>query len=76
MTLADTRNEFKLDNLPRDLISAVKFGPNSNQFLLASSWDTTVRLYDVTNNTMRLKYNHQAPVLDCCFKVFNGFTLC
>ncbi|XP_035208302.1 mitotic checkpoint protein BUB3-like isoform X3 [Stegodyphus dumicola] len=68
MTLADTPNEFKLDNLPRDLVSAVKFGPTSNQFLLASSWDATVRLYDVTNNTMRLKYNHQAPVLDCCFQ--------
>lgn len=67
MTLGDTPNELKLNNAPTDGISAVKFGPNSSQFLLVSSWDTSVRLYDVINNTMRMKYNHPAPVLDCCF---------
>lgn len=68
MTLADQQNEFELQDCPRELISAVKFGPNSNQFLLASSWDGSVRLYDIKNNAMRNRYNHQAPVLDCCFK--------
>uniref|UniRef100_T1IIQ6 Mitotic checkpoint protein BUB3 n=1 Tax=Strigamia maritima TaxID=126957 RepID=T1IIQ6_STRMM len=67
MTLGDAPNEFKLNNPPTDGISAVKFGPNSSQFLLVSSWDTTVRLYDVSNNTMRMKYSHGAAVLDCCF---------
>lgn len=67
MTLGETPNEFKLNSPPGDGISAVKFGPNSSQFLLVSSWDTTVRLYDVTSNTMRMKYNHPGPVLDCCF---------
>ena len=27
----------------------------------------SVRLYDVTANKQRLTYNHQGPVLDCCF---------
>jgi cell cycle arrest protein BUB3 len=27
-----------------------------------------VRLYDVQNNSMRLKYNHANAVLDCCFQ--------
>ncbi|GBN72523.1 Mitotic checkpoint protein BUB3 [Araneus ventricosus] len=68
MTLPDSTNEFKLEEAPEDLISAVNFGPSSSQFLLASSWDCTVRLFDVTNNTKRLQYNHDAPVLDCCFQ--------
>lgn len=67
MTLGDAPNEFKLNSPPNDGISAVKFGPNSSQFLLVSSWDTSVRLYDVTSNTMRMKYSHPTPVLDCCF---------
>lgn len=73
MTLADAPNEFELENLPRDLISAVKFGPTSNQFLLASSWDGSVRLYDIKNNGLRSKYTHNSPVLDCCFKVSYSF---
>ena len=40
-------SEFQLKNGPDDGISAVKFGPSSSQFLLVSSWDTNVRLYDV-----------------------------
>ena len=67
--MGETPNEFKLENPPSDGISAVKFGPNSAQFLLVSSWDTTVRLYDIVSNNMRIKYNHSSPVLDCCFHV-------
>ena len=39
------------------------------QFLLASSWDKHVRLYDVVNNNLRVKYAHQHPVLCCAFQV-------
>ena len=69
MNMAESPQEFKLDNPPGDGISAVKFGPSSSQFLLVSSWDESVRLYDVVGNNMRLKYNHAAAVLDCCFLV-------
>lgn len=67
MGAGDSPNEFTLNNPPTDGISAIKFGPQSSQFLLVSSWDTSVRLYDVTSNNMRMKYNHSDPVLDCCF---------
>jgi len=62
-------NEFKLNQTPDDGISSVKFSPNTSQFLLVSSWDTTVRLYDVPANSMRLKYQHSGAVLDCAFYV-------
>ncbi|XP_061412259.1 mitotic checkpoint protein BUB3 [Lethenteron reissneri] len=61
-------SEFKLNQSPEDGITAVKFGPNSSQFLLVSSWDCTVRLHDVTGNTQRVKYTHAGPVLDCAFQ--------
>jgi len=62
-------NEYKLATPPDDGISSVKFAPQSSQFLLVSSWDCGVRLYDVTANHMRIKYQHSRPVLDCCFQV-------
>lgn len=70
-------NEFKLNQPPEDGISSVKFNPNTSQFLLVSSWDTSVRLYDVPANTMRLKYQHTGAVLDCAFYVsfFSSYVL-
>jgi len=65
----ENRTEFKLTNAPSKRISSVKFGPNSAQFLLVSSWDGSVRLYDVTSNSLRRKYMHDDAVLDCCFQV-------
>jgi len=35
--------------------------------LLVSSWDLSVRVYDVANNVPRAQYRHKAAVLDCCF---------
>lgn len=66
--MGESPNEFKLNNAPADGISAIKFGPTSSQFLLVSSWDDSVRLYDIIANNMRLKYSHSAAVLDCCFQ--------
>lgn len=66
-------NEYKLNQGPEDSISAVKFSPSTTQFLLVSSWDCTVRLFDVGGNTMRMKYQHTAPVLDCAFYVGHIF---
>ncbi|XP_062122173.1 mitotic checkpoint protein BUB3 [Drosophila sulfurigaster albostrigata] len=60
-------SEFKLNNPPEDLISAVKFGCKSNQYLAASSWDGTLRFYDVAANSMRQKFVQDAPILDCAF---------
>lgn len=69
----ESRTEFKIKSPPTDAISAVEFGPNSTQFLLVSSWDSTVRLYDIHANTMRLKYNHDLPVLDVAFQVSKSY---
>lgn len=66
--MSESSSEFLLKNGPDDGISSVKFGPNSNQFLLVSSWDTNVRLYDVQSNNLRLKYTHGHPVLTCTFQ--------
>lgn len=65
----DKKNEIQLNNAPSDVISSCKFAPNSNQYLLVSSWDCTVRLYDTVNNSSRQKFSHEAPVLDCSFQV-------
>ena len=67
--MSENRSEYKLKNGPDDGISAVRFGPTSSQFLLASSWDSHVRLYDVVSNSLRLKYSHGGrPVLSCAFQ--------
>lgn len=67
--VAESRTEFKLKSLPDDAISSVKFAPKSSQFLLVSSWDCSVRLYDVSSNIERHKYSHELPVMDVCFRV-------
>lgn len=66
---------------PQDGVSALCWSPQSN-LLAASSWDKTVRIWEVTNsggggfasannNNMqvqsRIQYTHDAPVLCCNF---------
>jgi len=65
--MADS-SEYKLKSSPEDGISAVKFCSASAPFLLVSSWDSSVRLYDVLSNSQRLKYHHERAVLDVCFQ--------
>jgi len=59
--------QYELNDPPSDGISTVKFSNTNPSLLLVSSWDKTVRLYDVTRNQMKFKYSHDASVLDCCF---------
>lgn len=63
------KTEVQISYPPSDVISAIKFAPNNNQFLIVSSWDGLLRLYDVINNSLRQKYHHNCPVLDVCFQV-------
>jgi len=71
-------SEFHLNEPPTDGISSVKFSAKSSQYLLVSSWDSQVRLYDIEANKLKDSYNHSPhPVLDCCFytdayKCFSG----
>jgi len=66
--MTENRTEYKLKSPPEDGISNVTFGPNSSQFLLVSSWDKKVRLYDIVSNNQRCAYSHSKPVLDCAFQ--------
>ncbi|XP_022652761.1 mitotic checkpoint protein BUB3-like isoform X1 [Varroa destructor] len=66
---AGSSNEVILRDPPTDGISAVKFGQTSNQFLVASSWDGFIRLYDIQGETRcRAKFDLGGPVLDTCFQ--------
>jgi hypothetical protein len=61
--------KFKLKTQPEDGISFIIFGPNSALYLLASSWNRTIHLYQynlITKN-IRLKYTHDRAVLDVHF---------
>eukprot|EP01095_Lingulamoeba_sp_RSL-Kostka_P002173 TRINITY_DN13061_c0_g1_i1.p1 TRINITY_DN13061_c0_g1~~TRINITY_DN13061_c0_g1_i1.p1 ORF type:complete len:355 (-),score=109.42 TRINITY_DN13061_c0_g1_i1:103-1167(-) len=56
----------KLNDPPTDGITNVEF-LDSSDFLIASSWDTNVRLYDVKNNNCISQYSHSGAVLDCSY---------
>lgn len=51
---------------PEDAISRARFSLHSNK-LLVSSWDSSVTLYDVDENVVRVKFSHPTQPLDCCF---------
>ncbi|KAK6788474.1 hypothetical protein RDI58_012272 [Solanum bulbocastanum] len=51
----------------RDAISRIRFAPHSNS-LLISSWDSSLRLYDVDSSKLRMEAPGEAELLDCCFE--------
>ncbi|RKP08163.1 WD40-repeat-containing domain protein [Thamnocephalis sphaerospora] len=59
--------EFELAGPPTDGITRVAFSRTADPLLIASSWDRHVRLYDVVANQQLARFEHRAPVLDCCF---------
>ncbi|KAI0261891.1 WD40 repeat-like protein [Gloeopeniophorella convolvens] len=63
--MSDTQTELK--GAPFDSISSLQFSPTSSNLLLASAWDSTVRLYDVTANEEKTKFDHRAAVLSAIF---------
>ncbi|KAF9621206.1 hypothetical protein IFM89_016700 [Coptis chinensis] len=56
----------KLSDPPSDGITNITFSSHTNH-LLVSSWDSTVRLYDPSENVLKVKFTHGGSVLDCCF---------
>lgn len=64
-----TVDQYKLSSLPTDGVTAVQFQPGkaTPQFLAASSWDCSVRLYDVASGSQRMLFQHNTPVLDTTF---------
>eukprot|EP01122_Echinamoeba_exundans_P013320 TRINITY_DN5799_c0_g1_i1.p1 TRINITY_DN5799_c0_g1~~TRINITY_DN5799_c0_g1_i1.p1 ORF type:complete len:331 (+),score=67.71 TRINITY_DN5799_c0_g1_i1:44-1036(+) len=66
MAVPASANEFDLASPPSDGISRIRFAPTA-PMLMVSSWDSTVRLYDVYKNTLTARYNHKAAVLTSCW---------
>ncbi|CAH8571901.1 unnamed protein product [Dicrocoelium dendriticum] len=67
--LNNPADQYKLSSLPTDGITSVQFQPGkaTPQFLAASSWDCTVRVYDVASGNQRMMHQHTTPVLDSVF---------
>jgi cell cycle arrest protein BUB3 len=59
---------FELDSPPSDGVSSLRFAGHAD-LLLVASWDSHVRLYDATLNTLRVAFKQRAPVLDAAFLV-------
>ncbi|KAF8899587.1 WD40-repeat-containing domain protein [Gymnopilus junonius] len=57
---------------PFDSISSIRYSPTNPDQLLVSSWDTTVRFYEIGENGVKpseakAKFDHRAAVLACAF---------
>lgn len=58
----------ELSDPPTDGISSLNFSPfNYSSFLLATSWDSSIYLYDCDKNRSVGKFSAGAAVLDGCF---------
>ena len=67
--MAESITVFKLKMSPLgDRTTNVPFSHSSPQLLLASSWDSIVRQYDISFNSQGMSYTHPTPVLDFAFK--------
>ena len=67
-------NETPLADPPTDGITALRFSPDGAA-LLASSWDATLRLYDLKANALRMPpLALPCPLLDCDFVGGDGTT--
>lgn len=66
----EKKAETQLQDISTDVLSAIEFAPASNQYLAISSWDGTVRLFDIQNpSRCRQKFGYESPVLDIAFAV-------
>ncbi|KAF5177567.1 Mitotic checkpoint protein bub3 [Thalictrum thalictroides] len=57
----------ELSNSPSDGITNLRFSNHSDDLLIVSSWDKSVRLYDARENVLRGEFKKESAVLDCCF---------
>ncbi|KAL8137758.1 hypothetical protein V2J09_003759 [Rumex salicifolius] len=61
------RGMLYFENPIADAISRVRFAPSSDN-LLISSWDSRLRLFDVSGSVLRLDFHGDVQLLDCCFQ--------
>lgn len=66
--MPSTENEVALSEPPTDGVSSVRWDPSgASRLLLASSWDSTVRLYDAASGGLHARLEQPSPVLDVDF---------
>ncbi|KAK4503351.1 hypothetical protein PRZ48_004266 [Zasmidium cellare] len=67
---SDLSKDIRIQDSPGDSISDLRFSPQADHLLAASSWDNTVKVYDINRpgNTKGVtQLGHDAPVLSCCW---------
>ncbi|KAF8156102.1 WD40-repeat-containing domain protein [Crassisporium funariophilum] len=72
MSTFDESNYTTIPSPPFDSISSIRYSPTNPDQLLVSSWDTTVRFYEIGDGEQRrseakAKFDHRAAVLACSF---------
>lgn len=63
----DMTTEFEIYDPPTDGISALQFSRWDTHRLLATSWDSSVYIYDCSGNVAVNKFSVGAALLDGCF---------
>jgi mRNA export factor len=63
----EVTNDVQIPDGPSDTVSALSWSPTAD-FLAVSSWDNSVRVYEVGNPIQgRASYSHEGPALDVCW---------
>eukprot|EP01118_Nematostelium_gracile_P002884 TRINITY_DN1326_c0_g5_i1.p1 TRINITY_DN1326_c0_g5~~TRINITY_DN1326_c0_g5_i1.p1 ORF type:complete len:333 (+),score=61.75 TRINITY_DN1326_c0_g5_i1:105-1103(+) len=57
--------EYELKPTPTDGITSMNIG--ENRYLLVSSWDSNLRVYDLNSKSLKTTIDNRTPVLDSCF---------
>jgi len=73
-TSSSTQQEWEIHPPPSDGISSMNI--LENRYLLVSSWDSNVRVYDLNSRALKTYYQHKAAVLDSCFLDRNNYFSC
>ncbi|KAG5519249.1 hypothetical protein PMAC_002337 [Pneumocystis sp. 'macacae'] len=71
-------NQWEVIPQPLDGVSSLQFSPFASMYLAVTSWDKTLKLFDITSiisdngavndqDKVLFSFEHKAPVLDCCF---------
>jgi cell cycle arrest protein BUB3 len=64
---------FSLIAHPAQSVTQLAFSPRERNELLVSSWDCTLRLYDVASNQPKATHTYNAPILDCCYDASGSY---
>jgi len=66
---ANANKDIEVASPPTDTISCLRFSPSAN-FLIASSWDNSIRCWEIQANgtsVPKAEQKHTKPILSCCW---------